>query len=86
VYITAARSPPRSEPANSHDLRRPLGGVVGEADPSVFEEAREGGPALEHVIHRLGDVTVARELGALLPHPGLELGDERLNLPLKRVR
>jgi hypothetical protein len=32
---------------------------------------------LEHVIHPLADIVVARELGTFFPHPGLELGDER---------
>ena len=40
--------------------QRPLGGVVGEADAAVVEEAREAAPALEHVIHRLGDGGMAR--------------------------
>ena len=37
----------------------------------------KAGPALEHVVHGLGDVVAARELGALLAHPGLQIGDER---------
>ena len=42
VYITAARSPPRSEQANSHDGRprhARLGGIVAETDPAIIEEA-----------------------------------------------
>jgi hypothetical protein len=54
-----------------------LGGIVGQTDLSVIEEARERGPVLEHVIHPLADIVVARELGTFFPHPGLELGDER---------
>ena len=61
-----------------------FGGIVGEADPPVREETREGWPALEHVVHGLGDLGMARELGALLAHPGLELGDERGTLGLAR--
>ena len=56
---------------------RPLGGIVGQADAAVVEEARERGPALEHVVHGLGDIVAARELGALLAHPGLQIGDQR---------
>jgi hypothetical protein len=39
--------------------QRALGGVVGEADPTIVEEAREGVSARKHVVHRLGDVAVA---------------------------
>ena len=85
VYMTAARTPPRSEPANSQAIcvrdgdaaQRPLGGVVRKADAAVVEEAREAAPALEHVIHRLGHGGVARECGALHAHPRLEISDER---------
>src|SRR5262245_62869556 len=77
VYITAARSPPRSEPANSHDLRpramprssRSAALLVRQTRP--VEEAREGGPALEHIIHRPGNLGVPREFCAFDPHPDL---------------
>ena len=59
-----------------------LGGIVGDADPPIQKEACECLPALEHVVHGLGDVGMARELGALLAHPGLELGDQRSTLGL----
>jgi hypothetical protein len=61
-------------------LQRPLGGVVGEADATVGQEAREGVPALEYLIHCFADVAVARKLGALCSHPGLELRNERRDL------
>ena len=60
VYIAAARSPPRSEPANSHDQR--LSAMPRNAHSAAWllrqirplaEEAGEGQLALEHVIHRL---------------------------------
>jgi hypothetical protein len=42
VYITAARSPPRSEPANSHDFRPSAmthsAALLVEADPPVHED------------------------------------------------
>ena len=56
--------------------QRTLGSIVGQTNPPVVEEAREDDPTLEHVVHRLGDVVVARELGALLAHPALEIGHE----------
>lgn len=34
-------------------------------------------PAPEHVIYRLGDGRMPRELGAMLAHPGFEIGDEQ---------
>lgn len=43
--------------------------------PSV-EEAREGRPALQHVVHGLGEVVAARELWALGPHMSFQLADE----------
>jgi hypothetical protein len=56
---------PRLEPANSHDLRP----IIAQANPSVIQEAREGGPALEHVVDRLGDFGVPGEFCSLGPHP-----------------
>ena len=47
----------------------PLGGIVSEADLPVVEEAREGGPSLEHVIHRLGDIGMSGEPCTLGTHP-----------------
>jgi hypothetical protein len=71
---------PRKQPclaAEGNSTHATLGGVVRQADAAVVEEAREHGPALEHVVHGLGDVVAARELSALLAHPSLKVGDER---------
>ena len=54
-----------------------LGGVVGQADAAIVEEARERDPALEHVVHGLGDIVAAREFGALFAHPGFQVGHQR---------
>src|SRR3546814_9429330 len=54
-----------------------LGGVVGEADAAVLEEPGEGGPAPLHIADGLGDVVAARQPGAGVAHPPLQLGDER---------
>jgi hypothetical protein len=56
-----------SASAERDPAQRSFGGIVAEANPPVGEEAREGVPALEYVIHRLGEVVVARQLGALPP-------------------
>jgi hypothetical protein len=47
-----------------------FGGIVGQADATVVEEAGERGPALEHVVHGLGDLVAVREFGALISDPG----------------
>jgi hypothetical protein len=52
--------------------------TVLQTDAAIVEEARERDPALEHVIHGLGDVVAARELGTLLAHPGLQLDGKSL--------
>src|SRR5450631_3780614 len=73
--IRAAEQP--RLPTQSDATHASLGGIVGQADATIVEEARERGPTLEHVVHGLGDVVAARELGALLSHPGLQIGDQR---------
>jgi hypothetical protein len=57
-------------------FRMSLDSIVGQADPPVVQELRERLPAFEHVIHRLRDIVVARELGAFLTHPALEFVDQ----------
>ncbi len=47
-----------------------------------MQEPGERRPAIEHVVHRLCDVVVARELGAFLPHPALEFFGQRHAEPL----
>ena len=84
VYIAAARSPPRSEPANSH-ARRPRAiprrarsaALFDRQIAAVVEKAGEGGPAFEHVIECLGDVGVTRQPGAFGTHPFFEPADQR---------
>ena len=39
----------------------PFGGVVGQADPSVFEEVREGRPTPQQIVDRLGHGRRARQ-------------------------
>ena len=81
-YITAARSPPRSDPANSQALRpiatphSALRSVVAEAYAAVVEEAGECRPALEHVIYGLGGLGVARQPAPLGAHPVCKIADQ----------
>jgi len=65
--MIAARSPPRSEPANSQDLRptaipRSTRSAVTQADAPIFEKARKDFDALEHVIYRLRYFVMSREV------------------------
>jgi hypothetical protein len=56
--------------------------IVGHAHAPVVEEQREGRPALEHVLDRLGEIVPARQLGCLLAHVGHEIGVlHRLHCP-----
>lgn len=54
-----------------------LGGVVGQADAPIFEEARERVPVPEHVETSLGEIVVARELCELGRQPLVQLGHQR---------
>ena len=63
-------------PANGQPSDTALGGIVGEADAPVINEAGERIPACEHVIHGFGDVVARGKLGALLRHPILETGEQ----------
>src|SRR5882724_10023546 len=62
---------------DSDAAQRPLGGVVGQAQAAVVEEADETIPAVEAVGDRLGDLTVARELGVLFAQPRSQRFDPR---------
>lgn len=68
--------------AKRHAAQLPLGCVVRQADPAVSQEAAEGVPAGQHVVHRLGHLGMTGHPGALLAHPGLEFGDEGCDLLL----
>jgi hypothetical protein len=52
-------------PAHVDSLERSLGCVVAEGDPAIIEEARELGPALEHVVQGPSQVASPGELGTL---------------------
>jgi hypothetical protein len=74
--MAAARSAPRSEPANSHDKssKSTLGRIVREADPAIFDKAGKSVPAPEHIIDRLDDRGRARHAGTLLTQPRFHSG------------
>jgi hypothetical protein len=50
--------------------------IVAQADAAVVEEAGERRPALEHVIHGLGEIVATRQLGPLLVQPAFQIGDQ----------
>ena len=52
--IRAGKGPISS--SNGHTTQRPFGGVVGETDAAIVEEARERRPAVEQVVDGLGGV------------------------------
>src|SRR3546814_20215422 len=47
------------------------------SDAAIIEEVSERAPASQHVVYRLGQIVVARELGQLRGEPGVKLGNER---------
>ena len=55
-----------SLPAEGDAAQGPLGGIVGQTDPAVFEEPGKAWPSLEHVVHGLGDRRMAGEPRAFL--------------------
>jgi hypothetical protein len=61
-------------PAQGDAAQGAFGGIVRQADAAVVEEAGEGGPAFEHVVHGLGEIVAARQLGALFAHPAFQIG------------
>src|SRR5436305_13798686 len=81
VYIAAARSPPRSEPANSHDRRpsamprnaRSAALLLRQIRPPARKRVKAG--QRFNIIHGLGGFGVARELGAFGAHPIVELAE-----------
>jgi len=80
--MMAAWSAPRSEPANSQDLRpkaaqRALCRIIGQADSPVIDEAGEPVPAAQHVVDGLGDRGRVRQPGTLLAQPGFERRQQR---------
>ena len=75
-----AREQPRLS-AESDAAQGSFGGIVGETHTPVLEEAREGGPAPEHVVHGLRGFGMARQTRPFRAHPGLEIVHE-LQRPL----
>jgi hypothetical protein len=65
--IRACKGPVGS--ADGHPAQRSFGGVVGETDPAIVEEAREVGPAFEAIVNGLGGLARLREQAALLTQP-----------------
>ena len=63
--------------AHDEGANLPLGCVVGHAQPTIVEEARECHPSGEAVGDGLGDLALPGELGALFAQPSLQRDDER---------
>ena len=54
-----------------------FGGIVGEADPPIIDEASEPIPAAQHIIDRSSDRGRVREASALLAQPRFQLRHKR---------
>ncbi len=64
-------------PAPKSDAsKRAFGGIVRQAHTPVVKEQGEGGPTLQDVIDRLGEIVTSGELGTLLAHVGLKFFDQ----------
>jgi hypothetical protein len=63
--------------AEGHAAQLAFGCIIRQADPAIGQEPGERVPALEHVIHGLGEVGMPRQPAALLTHPDPEAGHER---------
>jgi hypothetical protein len=56
-------------PSKGNAAQRSLRRVVGQANPPIVEEAGERLPPLQHIIHRLRHIGVARQAGSFTSHP-----------------
>ena len=63
-----------SLPAKCRTAQHALGSVIRQADAPITQEPRESPPTLQHVIHGLGKVIVARQLCPFGTHPCLKRG------------
>ena len=75
AFVRAAEGPVAS--AHGDAANGALGGIVGQADAAVIEEARKRLPMVEGIVDGLGKRPLGGELPALGAQPGLEAVDER---------
>src|SRR6266446_1255856 len=75
IYYSAA--PHSGSPRKSDAAQDSFGSIVAQADPPVGEEAADGVPPLDHIVHSLGQIVARRELGTVLEHPGLKIGHDQ---------
>jgi len=72
ALVEACEKP--SLPAKCRAAQHAFGGVIRQADAPITQEPCESLPALQHVVHRLGEVIVARELCPFGTRPCLKRG------------
>ena len=72
-------------PAKGNAAQGPLGGIVAEADAPIIEEAGEGLPALEDLVHGTGEVAVQRQPCSRGPHPIAQCRHQRGALLLQHL-
>jgi hypothetical protein len=71
-----------SLPAKCRTAQYALGGVIRQADAPITQEPRESLPTLQHVVHGLGEVIVARQLCPFGTHLCLKRGHQWRDVPL----
>ncbi len=64
-------------PTQSHTAESALRYIVAQANSAIIEEAVKTLPALQHIVHGLGDIGVARELRSCRAHPVFQISHER---------
>jgi hypothetical protein len=77
------RKPPVAA-SEGNTSQRPLGGIVRESNPAIFQETGKTIPSLQHVIDRLDDLGGSAERGALPFQPLVHIIEQRLDLFLLR--
>ena len=71
-----------SLPAKCRTAQHALGSVIRQANAAIVQKPRESPPTLQHVIHGLGKVIVARELCPFGTHPCLKRRYQRRDVVL----
>lgn len=79
------RKPPVAA-SEGNTSQRPLGGIVRESNPAIFQETGKTIPSLQHVIDRLDDLGGSAERGALPFQPLVHIIEQRLDLSCFEAR
>jgi hypothetical protein len=84
VRITAARSPPASEPRNKKffldSAQGTFGWVVVDAQTPISNVEAAGVPPRQRILQGLGQIGLRRQAPALFLQPGFEIGEDRQSM------